>query len=256
METNPAISIEQLNRYLDGELTEKDRTAVEAQLQADSALQSRLENLLIARKAIHAAGLKDRIAGIYSEFRSELTPKLVPLAKRRTVKTWMAAAAAALLIVTGYSAYRFTTLSNHAVFDQHYIAYYLPVQRGSNDTASSVKDSLYRAGDYTGFLAMSKNMAAPMQKDYFLQGMALLETGEPVKAIAAFEQLRQLNAASNERYFEQETDYYLTLALIRSGRITEARALLRAIDDNPGHLYHKNAAAISKWTLRALELKN
>ncbi len=256
MESNPAISIEQLNRYLDGELTEKDKLEIEEKLRSDSELQSRLDNLLIARAAIKSSGLKDRISGIYSDFKAAHGAKVVPLKKRYLLKAWISVAAALLLLILGYGAYQLITVSNQSVFDEHYMAYYLPVQRGAADPVTSLRDSLYRAGDYAGYLEQSKNISHPVQKDHFLEGMALLETNEPEKAIISFEKLKDLNAKGNDPYFEQETDYYLTLAFIRSGRIGEAKVLLEKIKSNPQHLYYKNASSISNLSLKVLGVKN
>ena len=52
--------------------------------------------------------------------------------------------------------------------------------------------------------------------------------------------IENLNNNSSEKYFEQETDYYLMLAYIKSGEINQAKRQLDKITSNKQHMFYNN----------------
>lgn len=260
MEFNPDINIEQLNRYLDGELSDADKLAIEQNLQTDAAFKARLQNLVVAREAIKSTGLKNRIADIQRVFKAENavteTAKVVPMKPRKPIRAMLSAAAAVVVIVAGYTIFQLVATSNQSVYERYYVQYHLPVQRGDETTDATTIDSLYSAGNYNQLASVYATLQQPTQKEHFLAGMAALNVNQPANAVTSFEKLRQVNQQSSDKLFEQESDYYLALAHIKNGNIDAAEKLLQQIKQNPNHLYYKNAAGISKISLKVLELKN
>ena len=248
---------EMLIRYMDGELDEQQKEATEKMLQGDAALQEQYQYLLAAKKAIRTQGLKQRVAAIHGEYMQEAKgEEKVPASVVKSTPfftTFMRIAAIFIVAVLGYGAYQYATTTNQVVYDENYISYQLPVNRGS-DNGDNV-DALYNAGNYNGVINAFNAKGSKNQKDYFVAAQAYLQLNNANAAIDAFKQVQDLNSKSSEKYFEQETDYYLTLAYIKAGKIDDAEKLLNKIESNKQHLFYNKAKDISHTKLMMLKWK-
>ena len=251
--------IEQLIRYMDGELSPEEQLAMQQQLGQDPVLQERLQQLTAARSAIKSAGLQQRVRALHQQFYpiieqqkgdaiKESTPGLF-----RRIQPILRIAAILLLFVGAYGVYEYSTVSSTALYADNYLSYRLPVTRGT--AGATQTDSLYTAGNYKAVITSVEQSTNRQARDNFLAGVACLETGDPVNAIRYLKALQTDNASAATPVFVQETEYYLALGYIRAGMISEAKAELELIRSNKQHMYYQNAAAISNFKLTLLEWK-
>lgn len=246
--------IEKLIRFADGECNDAEKNEIEQLLQYNTALRERYENILSAKTAIKSLGLKQRIAKLQTEFLNEQTQsKTKAIAPVNTFRIFMRVAAILIVMAGGYAAYQYAAISDESVFEKNYTGYMLPITRGSN--SQTTIDSLYSAGNFTAVQKHFITTANKTPQDYFLAAASYLQTGNASAAITNFKTLQQLNNTATEKYFVQETEYYLALAYIRNGNIDEAQELLQIIKNNSLHIYYNNAKAISDLQLKMLRWK-
>lgn len=255
--------IEQLIRYLDGELSPEAAASTEKLLKEDAAVKERFDNLVVARNAIKALGLRQKLKALHQQFYPEVsaaqpaeneTAKVIKPSFGNSAKIILRIAAVFIFAVAGYAVYEYSTTSNDSVYADNFIKYQLPVSRGEGQAQQSI-DSLFSANNFSGVIEVFKPIAIKKQKDYFLAALASLETGNSQSAIDDLKSVQQLNSTSTEKYFEQETDYYLTLAYIKAGNIDEAEKQLNIIKANKQHMFYQKANEISSTKLRILKMK-
>jgi len=260
MEDNSAYdNIEQLMRYIDGELSEQEKIEIEERLLHDDALKERFENLVAAHSAIKAQGLKQRVQAIHNEYQRSkedeqtATGKIVKPAFGSPFRIIVRVAAIFIFVFLGYGIYEYVTTTNNSMFADNFIKYDLPTVRG--ETKQDNIDSLYRQNNYTSVIEIFKLKQEKTPRDYFLAGLSYLETNDTKQAIEGFQKLQQLNSNSNEKYFSEEADYYLVLAYIKDGNIEEAQKQLQSITASKQHKYYQKAKEISDFKLRILRWK-
>ncbi len=250
--------MEQLIRYTDGELNAQENAATEQLLLNDKSLKERYVNLVLAKAAIRSQGLQQRVKALHNNYITEInaaesrptdTAKIIKPPFLNGIKIIMRIAAVFIVVVAGYGVYQYSATSNETVFADNFISYRLPVSRGEN-TATPI-DSFYQSSNYNAVLEAFNSTAEKTQKNYFLAALANLQMGNSKAAVDEFRSLQQINANAVQKYFVQETEYYLALAYIKSGNINEAEKLVNSIKQNKQHLFYKKANEISdlKWSL-------
>lgn len=254
--TNDIIEI--LTRYMDGELSAEEKNNIEKLLKNDIALQERYQHLFAAKQAIKMQGLKQRVQVIQNEYLQETQPGKA--AKRSTAKkisvfrTFMSAAAILIIVIAGYALYQYSSTTNESVYSSNFISYTAPVSRG-NTRENNIAE-LYNAGKYTQATQYFESLSNKSYQDYFIAAQTYLNLDNSKAAIDNFRRLENLNSNSAEKYYVQETDYYLMLAYIKNGNISEAEKLLNKITSDKQHLFYKKAKNISAIKLTILKWKN
>ena len=247
--------MELLIRYMDGELTEEERTTTEKMLQQNTSLQERYENLIASKEAIRSQGLKERVQALHQEFhqQNKATETAKVIKPSSFGKIFMRIAAVLILVVAGYFAYEYSTTNNQTLYAENFVSYQLPVTRGEQQTDEI--ESLYNAKDYAAVINAVNKKPQKTQKDFFLKAQSYLQTNNAIAAIASFKIVEELNYTSKEKYFEQETDYYLALAYIKANDIDAAREKLKRITLNKQHIFYTKASEISNMQLEILKWK-
>lgn len=255
--------IDQLIRFLDGGLSPEETAATEKLLQDDDTVKGRFDNLVGARNAIRVEGLRQKVKGLHQQFYPEVsavhsaeneTAKVIKPSFGNSAKIILRIAAVFIFVVAGYAVYEYSTTSNESLYADNFIKYQLPVSRGEGEPQTSI-DSLFSANNFNSVIENFKSTANKKQKDYFLAALSSLETGDSKSAIDEFKNVQQLNGNSAEKYFEQETDYYLALAYIKAGNIDEAETQLNIIKANKQHMFYQKANEISNTKLEILKMK-
>ena len=243
---------EKLVHYLDGELTTAEKNTLEMQLAEDTALQKELESLKSAREAIKFYGLRQKVTSIHTEMMGEIhqVKKINPV--RKIVRYSIGVAAGLLLLIGGYMAYNFFTVSGDKVFASHYQKYELvTVRDGTSDETSLEK--AYREKNYHEVLRIHDASEDRTQKEEFLCGAAALELKDDSKAIKCFKEVLDANKQAQQLVLNDEAEYYLSLVYIRNKEYDSALNILTKIQDNPDQLYREKIT--SKLIRRVKMLK-
>lgn len=228
---------ENLVQYLDGELLGSEKDDLEKQLAADKDLQNELENLKLAREAVHSYGLKQQVSRIHHQMMSELQAPVRKISStRRIIRYSIAIAASVVIVFMATTIYNSNNLSSDKLFAENYHTYELSRPRDGG-VAETTIEKTYKAKDYYSvtLLADTSNNV----KELFLGGMANLELKYPSQAIRRFEKVLFTNETAGTNSFKDESEYYMALAFILDKQYDRAEKLLQQIKDNPSHLYHE-----------------
>jgi tetratricopeptide (TPR) repeat protein len=245
---------ERLVLYLDGELTGAEKTQIEQQLAVNAVLLGELDSLRSARAAIMFYGLQQKVAGIHREMMEELkTPvRKISAARspRKMLRYSMGIAAGLLLLIGGFMAYNFLTLSSDKVFASRYHSYELVTTRDGN-TPETPAEKAFREKNYREVIRIHDKKEDRSQKAEFLCGVSALEIKDNTKAIECLKEVIAANKTSAKPVLNDEAEYYLALGYIRNRDYDYALDILNTIREDPDHIYH---GAVTAKLLRQVKL--
>lgn len=230
---------EKLILYLEDALSAADKIELQKQLAADAALQEELDSLRNSREAVKLYGLQQRVEKVHGEMMEELAPSVTKINTRKnTFRYVLAVAASLVLIIVGYLAYSFFTLSPDKVFSSNYKTFSLVTVRDGNDTETAAEKA-YRAGNFKEVIRIHDDNEDHSAKAEFLCGAAALELKDNAKALTCFKEVLELNKISNIPILNDEAEYYLSLSYLQNQDYDLALEMLQKIRETPDHLYNE-----------------
>jgi tetratricopeptide (TPR) repeat protein len=243
---------ELLVQYLDGEIQGEEKSNLEKQLAADAALQQQYDSLLLTRESIRYYGLQQKVASIHEEMMKEMKAAPVkPISNsRRTLRYALSVAASLLLLVGGYIAYQFFTLSPDKVFTANYQPYELSSTRDVN-TAESASEKTYRAGNYKEVIRLYTAKEETGVKAAFLSGVSAMQVKDFTTAINNFTAVLDMNKGAAVKTLNDDAEYYLALSYIHTRDYDYALELMDKIKQDPAHTYHSK---VTKKMIRQVKM--
>jgi len=246
-------SYEQLEQYLDNELSATERSAIDADAAIDAELKHELTALIASAEAVRYYGIAAQVASIQQEYlalREHLMPAKKPAVVRNILRPALRVAASIILIFASFGVYKYSTVTSHNVAAEYYTPYELERVRGGDDATAIEK--AYNNKDWNAVISMVKIDEAG-NEELFLAGAAYLELNQPAKAADMFNQLLRNNQSSAD--FHDEAEYYLALSYIGNNDAAKAIPILKKIRADKQHLYHDAAANMSMLDLKILSWK-
>ena len=230
---------EKLVLYLDGELAGVEKENLEQQLAADKVLQYELDSLKETREAVKLYGLQQKVSVIHHQMMKELQPRIKKIGSAgKMIRYSIAVAAGLLLLIGGYMAYNFFTLTPDKVFASRYQSYELVTLR-DGDGNETPAEKAYREKNYKEVLRIHDAGEDGSPKGEFLCGSAALELKDNSKAIKCFKEVLDANKQSKKPVLNDEAEYYLSLGYIRNRDYDYALDIMNKIQDDAGHTYNK-----------------
>lgn len=233
---------DQLVSYLDGVLTQADTETIEKRLAIDSAVLAEYESLLLTRAAIRHYGLKCEVAEVHKKMMKEIQQTVKKRSKTRIIVRYTIAAASLVLLISGYIAYKSSTLSSDKIFTSNYLTYQLSVTLDVNYTLTPVEKAFGKK-NFTEVLRIHDAKEDKTTKAEFLTGVASLELKNNRKAIKCFNEVIEMNTGTTTPVLQDESEYYLALAYIKTKNYENALILLNKIDENEQHKYRNLISA-------------
>jgi predicted negative regulator of RcsB-dependent stress response len=230
---------EQLMKYVDGLMQPGEKVDFENLLAGNPVLKSELDNLLLAKSAVQAFGLKNKVGEIHQQMMKELkteTPVKNISGIRKIIRFSVALAASVLLVFVGIEGYNFYQLSPNKLFNENYTPYELGTTRDPGVQTETKIEKAYRENNFTEVIRLNANSVLTI-KDIFLTGVSFLETGETAKAISSFQLVLIDIKDDKSSALKESTEYYLALAYLKNRDFDQAIELMNTIQENPTHLY-------------------
>lgn len=233
-----------LVQYLDGVLDEQTKVEVEERLISDPEFRKAYESLLLTKEAVKQYGLKEKVAVLHKEMMKEMqqAPVRHISSARKAVRYAISVAAALIVLVGSFMLYNFYTLSAEKVFNSGFLSYDLSTLRGNEEKESAIAKA-YRDKKFADVVKLFEAGADSSREAMFLTGMSALELKENSKAIFNFKTLIAANQQANEKLYNDDAEYYLSLSYIRNGEYDLALGVLQKIKDNSNHSYNKKVTA-------------
>jgi len=169
----------------------------------------------------------------------EMQPQGLQISKaKRILRYSMAATASLILLIGGYMAYNFFTLSSGKVFSSNYRTYEMSITRDGNTAAPTAAVKAYNEKNYNEVLRIHDAGEDKTLKGEFFCGAAALEVKDNSNAIICFNEVLEMNRKTTAVTLNDESEYYLALAYINNKDYDFALPLLRKIKNDETHKYH------------------
>lgn len=218
-----------IDRYLNGQLTDKEMSNFKKQLEEDAALRAELENYEISRQAIKNYGLRNELKSIRSAMlQEEANNQAVAEPEARTVPLWkygLRIAATILLVMVSFMAVQVATLSGENLYEDKALPYEVTNSRNANevvDTDNQAIQQSYASGNYQEAIRQYEALPDPSVTASFIAGNAYLQSDQPEKAINAFQSVLDINNRQGTDLFKDDVAYYLALSYLRAENYDQA----------------------------------
>ncbi len=263
---NQEALIEKIDRYLQGEMPEKERKDFEEQIQKDPALKQEVDEsraFLLAmesddeeRQALKATNqvlqsVRDKTpVNFETSEREAVDQKTFTATKWKKITQW-SAFAALFIVLAGVCYWSIFTDQNHEkLFNQYYEtpANTLAIEtRGDLESANKKGQlatimELYENEHYKKALEKSTNyfegQNSPAELRFY-QSIIYLELNQSEKAIEGLKKLKGYSAVNKDRIL-----WYLALAYMAEEKSGKAQSTLETLLDRPPSRYHDKAGAL------------
>ncbi len=253
---NEKYTIEELEAYLLGELSQDRKEELDQKIKTDNELNEELEALKISQEAIELAGWKSVISKTQKEFLAERAEDNVRPIQSGTKATgiWLGRIAASLaFILVGALTVLFFSVSPESITSNQ-LDYSIPVLRSSENNLEEIEIA-YQSGDFDQVLALSEDNSTYDPTAYFLIGLAHLEQENGTKAVEYFTKIESDNLQKSENNYADQIDYYLVKAYLIQSQPDLAEARMVKLLDDPGHTYHNNFSQFDLLKVKILKIK-
>jgi tetratricopeptide (TPR) repeat protein len=158
-------------------------------------------------------------------------------------------AAILILVLAVGLGYQYATNSSDKLYQELYHPYNVSITRAPGDAVNKIV-SLYEASNYAGVIQAYTEQPINSTREKFFAAMAYAQTNQTSKAIALFEGILSFNQTSGTKLYNDETEYYLSLAYLKEKQNAKAYTILKSITNDPSHTYRE---AVDKWLMIRLK---
>lgn len=236
---------DQIEKYLNNELTEAERTELENQMQEDDKLKEAFDRQQTAHRILDIAiaqNLKEQLVQLEEE--SKVVSIKRHKSRRFSILQW--AAAASVLLVVGFFAFFFQ--GGQSDPGQLASAYYqmpdLNLQRSGGTTQEDVLSRGLQALENQDYAAAVNTLdSIDSGNEYYLVALYYLAHSHYLQGnfAEAEEEFKRVSEGNDLRYQEDAEWYSLLACLQQDGSCT---AKMDEIIQNEDHAYQSQAAAI------------
>jgi|GEM_PF-544944 len=244
---------EQLIDYLDRELDQKESSLIESRLKSDKILAGELEYMKLAIDTVRVEAIRSKVSSIRLSTGNVKNTSVVPASGIvRSMSKFSLRIAAILVMLMGITIlYKYISVSSLSVYQKEYSNYELVNVRGESTNSSEVKAFLNK--DWNKVVVANAAEISSSNQSNFLAGMAELQLNHFPSAVNLFQTV--LNAKAIDNSYQEEAEYYISLAYLRNHEVNKAIQTLNKIKANPNHTYYPLASKISSIDLKIIELK-
>lgn len=251
MQPNKEILID----YLDHQLNQQDTDQVEIMVRNDKSLADELQYLNMAIDTIRLNTINDKVLSIRRALTNSpiLPEKPANTAIRNISKLSMRIAAIFILLIGMAVLYKYLTVSNLSVYEKQFTSYDLSNLRGQE--SRDAEDEAYQNKNWSEVLTVFQKGNNKSNKSVFLAAMAEMQLNNFSQAVILFENILSTNRNTGDDSFQEETEYYLSLAYLMNHEINKSIRLLNKIKADTSHTYYPLALKLSSIDLKIIELK-
>ena len=227
-----------------------------ALLANDEAARAEMQYLELAVAGVQLEGLREQVAAVGKQFKVAETPVVTMKqpARRSIVRNVFQVAAAVILLIGGAVVYKFVATTSTGFYTEYYQQYELSTSR-SGEAANNI-ETAYLNKDWQGVINAFESTPEKTNKEYFLAGMAAMETRNYEFSIQQFTAVLDRNRQNNDDYYNDEAEYYQALAYLANNQVNEGVREIELIRANKAHLFQAKAANMSTIELKILKQKS
>jgi tetratricopeptide (TPR) repeat protein len=217
-----------VDRYLEGNLSERERTAFEERLLQDEMLRQEVSEIKLIRGGIIRLARATSLKKL-----QDLEGTLPPVKTNKTIhwtNIWLQVAAGiSLLAVCAYLLWP-RTQEPTQIFAEHFEPYpniIMPTVRGVVENDSTVKAQAFRAydqQDYVLAIQLFEKLSVQDEAVLLYLGNSYLASGQPEKALLLFEKV-----LNNYEVFDEQAEWYVAVTYLKLEEREKAREALQKV---------------------------
>lgn len=223
--------LEYIEDYFSGRLSEDDRRNFEVRCEHDDAFAREVSSYILSRQSLQDALTEERRSEFVEQYRQMALQHPEAPAGRQTWFSYIAAAAACILLLIAYLTYtsedRPEQIANTYIED-HLTT--LSTTMGGASDSLAIAVGAFNAGDYNKaeriLLSLGRNDALLPETTKYL-GLTYLKSGEYEKAIEQFDKLISFTSL-----YANPGKFYLAITLMKrsaNGDVERAKGLLQEV---------------------------
>ncbi len=206
------------------------------------------EYLKLAVDIIRLNAINEKVSAVRRSLENKPEKAII----RSIYRTSLRIAAILLLVVGSASVYKYISVNDRSIYDRQFLSYDLTNTRGAQNRESETE--AYRNRNWNEVITIYHTGNNKSSKNTFLAAMSEMQLNHFQGAIALFEEI--LNSKSDDHSFQEESEYYLSLAFLMNHQESEAMRLMNKIKADGNHTYYPLAAKLSGIDMKIIELKN
>jgi tetratricopeptide (TPR) repeat protein len=234
-----------IERYLEGSLTEHEKTGVEIRAASDE----KFRKLIILHREVNESIADSDLYDLHKKLErlSSLQEQdLLPIVRKGRFIFLLRISALFILVAGSVIVLRYIVIKptvESRLFSRHYVTYVADaITRSGSLAKNAFKDALeqYSTGDYNKAFEEFSNIVITDPENYhawFFRGLACMELKDFENAADSFSRIPQ---EWNSPYSEH-SDWYFALSLLKVHRTSEAGAIFKRIIAYEG--YYKSRAS-------------
>jgi tetratricopeptide (TPR) repeat protein len=202
----------------------------------------------LAIDIIRLNAINQKVAAVRSSFETKPEKAVV----RSMYRTALRVAAVFVLLIGSATIYKYASTSDESVYNKLFVNYELTNTRGEQSRENETE--AYKNGNWNEVVHIYQTENNKSAKNTFLAAMSEMQLNHFPQAISLFEEI--LNAKSNDQVFQEETEYYLSLAYLMDHQESKGLQLLNKIKSDKNHTYYPMANKLSGIDMKIIDLKN
>jgi hypothetical protein len=251
MEPNQEILID----YLDQQLSPEISSRIANRVKENKETATELQYLKLAIDTVHQDAIRQQVSMVRRSFENDQTisVKKTNGILRTMYRTSLRIAAVFVFLAGIAILYKYITVDRQSVYEKQFTGYELSNTRGQADT-----DAISNAFQNKNWIEVTKiysNESAPSNKSGYLAAMAEMQQNHFPQAVAIFENLLNTNRKTGDNSFQEETEYYLSLAYLMNHEVNKSVQLIHKIKADTSNTYYPIVSRISSIDLKIIELK-
>jgi hypothetical protein len=251
MQLNKEILID----YLDHQLNQEDSEQIEIMARNDKSLDGELQFMKLAIDTVRLNAINNKVLAIRSSLANTQAVSVKPInSKVRSMYKMSLRVAAVFILLAGSAAlYKYISVSNLSVYEKQFTGYELNNTRGQESRDAEVE--AYRNKNWNEVVAIYQTENNKSNKSVFLAAMAEMQLNHFPQAVTLFENILNTNGKTGDSSFQEESEYYLSLAYLMNHEENKSILLLDKIKADTSHTYYPLASKLSSIDLKIIELK-
>ncbi len=250
---------EDIDRYLNGTMAEKEKQSFLRRLEEDAVFRQEFAREEKLVDMVRLAAMQEQLDSIHIEMEAAdahsaptaSPPDTTPAGKGRVVKKiagrwWLAAAAVILLLVSGDY---FFTSSSRSPEKKIFAAWYapepgLPTTMGAGQKDGRLMEAMvdYKTKEYPSAIGKFRALMTPSDTvALFYLASSYLGAGQYDSSYLIFRKL-----AGPGDHYRQHARWYEALNCLVLGKTGEAQSILKEISEDPAHPFREKAGRLSK----------
>lgn len=241
--------------YLDHQLSRESAGEVDTQVKENKAVASDLAYLKLAVDTVRRDAILQQVSAIRQSFeKNQATTAKASTGMIRNMYRMSMRVAAIIILAFGITfLYKYMSVSNQSVYDKQFIPYEISNTRGQEKTDRL--SEAYQNKNWEAVITLYKTETVQSNKSSFLAAMSEMQLQHFSLAIPIFENLLGNSKKTGDNAFQEETEYYLSLAYLMNHEEKKAMQMMDKIRYNVNHTYYPVVSKISYTDLKIIELK-